>query len=360
MNPHQKIVFIHSLNNYTGSPNVLSVIIKGFVSKGYEVEVMTSKGAGFLSDIPRVSYHYTCYRWTSNKGVTFMLFLLSQLRLFFHLIFYNKKATLFYINTIIPFGAVLACWITGKQYVYHVHENMQQQKPLYYLLRWVYRLCNRKSVFVSHYLKGTALNCKNGLVVHNCLDESFLSNVRQPRFPDSYKVPRTIIMVSSLRRFKGVFEFAKLALMNPDYTFELVVSATEEEVDRFRQEVGNISNLVVYPIQRNLHPFYSRAGLLLQLSHPESWVETFGMTVLEAMAYGIPCIVPNVGGPTELVEDGVHGFTVNPHNLSIVSERINELLENPVLHKEFAMAAFNKSMQFNARSMVDRIETYIG
>jgi acetyltransferase-like isoleucine patch superfamily enzyme len=30
-----KIVFIHSLNNFTGSPNVLSIIIKGFVSKGY-------------------------------------------------------------------------------------------------------------------------------------------------------------------------------------------------------------------------------------------------------------------------------------------------------------------------------------
>ena len=37
-----KIIFIHSLNNYTGSPNILSTIVKGFLYKGYETELSTT------------------------------------------------------------------------------------------------------------------------------------------------------------------------------------------------------------------------------------------------------------------------------------------------------------------------------
>jgi glycosyltransferase involved in cell wall biosynthesis len=36
--------------------------------------------------------------------------------------------------------------------------------------------------------------------------------------------------------------------------------------------------------------------------------DTFGMVVLEAQAYGLPCIVTNMGGPQELVKDGITGY----------------------------------------------------
>jgi len=57
--------------------------------------------------------------------------------------------------------------------VIHVHENMQQDKPIYQIFRAAYRWCNKKSIFVSEYVQATALNCRDGMVIHNALSDEF-------------------------------------------------------------------------------------------------------------------------------------------------------------------------------------------
>lgn len=352
-----KIVFIHSLNNYTGSPNVLSVIVRGFIARGYGAEIITSRSKGFLSDIPNVRYRYTCYRWDNNRIMTFARLLLSQAGLFFRILFSSPRH-IYYINTIVPVGAILACCLTQKRYIIHVHENMRQRKALYTLFRAIYGWCNTRSIFVSEYLKGTALHCRKAAVIYNALPQGYF-NTASDFLKSRNKKGETILMVSSLRRFKGVYEFAELAKQMPQYPFELVLSATDVEVSGFAKEVAKPQNLRIYPTQTNLHPFYQRAKLVLQLSHPESWVETFGLTILEAMVYGIPSIVPNVGGPTELVKDNDNGFTVNPHQLSVIRKKIETLMDNEPLYKQFSTECLLKSRRFNEKEMINKIENYI-
>lgn len=353
----KKIVFIHSLNNFTGSPNVLSVIIRGLIQKGYEAELITNRSEGFLSDIGGVKYRYTCYRWCNNPLHTFVFLIISQIGIFFRLLFYSRRH-IYYINTIVPFGAVLACWLTSKRYVIHVHENMQQDKPIYRVFRTVYRRCNKKSIFVSEYLRGTALNCRNGRVIYNVLPDVFYKAANDYRKRNT-RLGETILMVASLRRFKGIYEFTMLAKQLPQYRFELVLSSEKKETEEFRKEVGECSNLIIHARQANLHPFYQRARLLLQLSHPEVWVETFGLTILEAMVYGIPAIVPNAGGPTELIENGRNGYWVDPHDLKDITLKINQLMENDVVYKIFSFYALEEAQKFNEEIMVAEIEHYI-
>lgn len=357
MKKESKIVFIHSLNNYTGSPNVLSVVIGGLLKKGYSAELITSRGDGFLSHIEPLKYRYTCYRWLDNKGVTMLLLLLSQLGLFFQIIAMPRR-NMYYINTIIPFGAILACKLTRKQFVIHVHENMMQRKLIYFICRTVYRICNNKSIFVSDYLKSMALNCRDGVVIHNSLPEAF-GAIAKAYLKNKTTDSNSILMVSSLRKFKGVYEFAELAKRMPKYQFELVLSADDAEVEQFRSEIGVLNNLAIYSKQTNLHPFYQRAKLLLQLSHPESCVETFGLTILEAMTYGVASIVPNAGGPTELVEDGINGYAVNPHDIDLIVSKIDKLMLDKELYEQFCQAAHKKSTQFSTTQMIDSIESYI-
>jgi glycosyltransferase involved in cell wall biosynthesis len=351
-----KITFIHSLNNFTGSPKVLAILIRAFVAHGYTVELITSKGKGFLSDIPGVSYRYTCYAWSKSTLITAVLLVLSQIQVFFIVLGRAKKHRVFYINTIIPFGAAWACFFKKATYVYHVHENMQQDKPLYRWLRWTYKMTNTKSIFVSHYLKDTALACKDGVVVYNALDNTFINEAR--RVNETSVKRHTVLMVSSLRAFKGVYDFLDLARALPDYKFELVLSVTETERDDFMNESPIPSNLEVFGLQEELHLFYQRAKLLLVLSDPSQWIETFGMTILEGMVHGVPAIVPPIGGPTELVKDGVNGYLLHVQDLEGIKEKITLLFEDEMLWQQFSEAALDRADQFKPAHMFNTIETY--
>ena len=48
----KRIILIHTLNNFSGSPKILAILATDLIEKGYSVTIITSKGPGFLSNIP--------------------------------------------------------------------------------------------------------------------------------------------------------------------------------------------------------------------------------------------------------------------------------------------------------------------
>lgn len=353
-----RITFVHMLNNFSGSPNVLSILIRGFVDRGHDVRIITNYSQGFLSDIPQVKYQYVNYKWNKdNKFSSLFSYLLCQFRLFFVLLFDKKKNEIYYINTIIPFAAILACKLTNKHFYIHVHENMSQSKPFYCLYRIIYRICNRYSIFVSEYVKSQALNVQNSIVAYNGLDESFLQIALSHMTPLSRR--STILMLCSLRVHKGIYEFIRLARNMPQYPFELVVSDNQEDVNLFiiKNEVPN--NMKIFALQTDVHPFYQRAKLVLNLSLPDLWVETFGLTLLEGMTYGIPVIGPDIGGPCEIIDDNLNGYLINPSEISLLQEKIYLLMSDNNLYSRMSNAAQARALTFSSIKMVDKIENYL-
>lgn len=58
------------------------------------------------------------------------------------------------------------------------------------------------------------------------------------------------------------------------------------------------------------------------------WVEAFGLVVVEALACGVPVVAYRKGGPSEIVEDGVTGFLVEPgdvEGLATALQRVSSL-----------------------------------
>lgn len=354
----KKIVFVTFLNDFSGSPNVLSIVIRGLIEKGYETEIITNRSEGFLSNIVGTKYNYVTYWWKKNPLLRSLYFFIAQVQLFIKVFAYKADGTLFYINTITPIGAVWACKILGRRYLYHVHENMMQKKTIYFLYRWTYRFCNTKSIFVSRYLKEATPFVSDSKVIYNSLSKEFCKQVRTYiNFPPL--VSRNILMVASLRVFKGVYEFVELAKKMPEYKFVLVLNASETDTEKFKNETQASNNIEIYSVSKNTHQFYQNARLLLQLSHPMLCIETFGLTILEAMVYGIPAIVPNIGGPTELIDDGVNGYTINPLDSRELFSKVRTLMENEELYDAFSKAALEKSKQFNWELMINQIEQYI-
>ena len=137
-----KIVCFHLLNDYSGSPHVLSQVIRGFVSDSFEIDLYTSgvDQKGFLSDLYGVNTHHFSYRFSRFKLVSLFLLFISQLSLFFRLLKYNREKVTFYVNTVLPFGAALAGWIMNKRVIYHFHETSIKPKPWKKFLFWIARL----------------------------------------------------------------------------------------------------------------------------------------------------------------------------------------------------------------------------
>jgi glycosyltransferase involved in cell wall biosynthesis len=55
------------------------------------------------------------------------------------------------------------------------------------------------------------------------------------------------------------------------------------------------------------------------------------LTILEAMASGLPVVATPVGGTPELVKDGVNGYLVPVNDHDALANSIIKLLDNPSL-----------------------------
>jgi glycosyltransferase involved in cell wall biosynthesis len=69
-----------------------------------------------------------------------------------------------------------------------------------------------------------------------------------------------------------------------------------------------------------------------------STTDTWGNAPLEAQASGLPVIVSNVGGPTELMVDGVTGLKVNGREADELCEAMRVLMDEPTRFRMGRMA----------------------
>ena len=329
------IVCFHLLNNYTGSPKVLSQVIKGLIDKGYSIDLVTNKTEGFLSNIKGVNYKYINYRWNKNKLITLSYFIWAQVHLFIIAFFkYKKTKSIFYINTLLPFGAAIAGKILKKEVIYHVHEHYLKNSLLSRVYSLIFIKCANRAIFVSNYISDNYNIKIDVIVIYNSLDLDYEIKAKGYLEKQDKKL-ETILMISSLKTYKGIYQFIKLSDLTPHISFELVLSCTSKELDSFTAANKMPSNLKVYSVQQDLHKFYQRSVICLNLSLPNLCVETFGLTILEAMTYGIPVITPPVGGIIELVDDGFNGFCVDSRDMNLLKNKIDLLLDNNELYMEF-------------------------
>ena len=77
-----------------------------------------------------------------------------------------------------------------------------------------------------------------------------------------------------------------------------------------------------------------------------STTDTFGNVIIEAQASGLPVIVSDLGGPKELVEDGVNGLVTKAHDVDDFARAINRLTGDPKLRARMGEKA--------RQSVVDR------
>lgn len=321
-----KILFFHQRNDFTGSTRVLANVIESEYV-GQPVTVITiGKKNGFLSTLPNVRIIPICYPLFKKKRIPFLTGLVWRLHAWLLALVYGWCYDTFYINTITPYYAAIVGWLYRKKLIYHVHEKFIIRSFWVKVFEFVFNHVQAKRIFVSEYVK-SQYPAKKGceaVVKYNTLPKSYLSMVTV--VPIEQRKRNTVIMITSLTKAKGIFTYIEVARRVPEYKFRLLVSAQMERIKAFLAcELP--PNVELIPAQSNIHPFLKTSDLVVNLSIPSLCIETFGMTILEAMAYGIPAIVPNVGGPTEIVSDGYNGYCIDVTDVDVVSATVRRIFE---------------------------------
>ncbi|MHA3793011.1 glycosyltransferase family 4 protein [Sphingomonas sp. YL-JM2C] len=106
--------------------------------------------------------------------------------------------------------------------------------------------------------------------------------------------------------------------------------------------VGGQVRLLGYVDDAALDRLRAEADIFL---HPQialedgAEIEGFGISVADAMACGLACIVGEAGGPAEFVRDGQTGLVVDGRSVEAIGGALRLLLENPLLRSEIGLRA---------------------
>ncbi len=403
MKKKKKIVCFHLFNDYSGSPKVLKVVLEGLLQRGCEVDLVTSRG-GVLDKITdnrlqithfvrdfysarhneqapsalanrkniqiadnsqfstlnsQLRYRYYNYKFSENKLVTALRYVWVQMYTFFLALgYWRDRDVVFYVNTILPVGPAVAGWLMRKRVVYHYHENAMVKSGLYRALAWVMQRVATEIVCVSEYQRSFLKREKNVVVVPNALPEEFVERAVVDGVGAFER--KRVLMLGSLKEYKGTNEFVKLARRLGQYEFVLVLNEEQENVDRYFGALECTDNLKVYARQADVVPFYKGASVVLNLSDKNRFIETFGLTALEAMVFGLPVVVPTVGGIAEMVEDGVNGWKIDVQELDVIAMRIEEMLSDMELYVRLSEGAVEQAKRYSAREMIDRMNEELG
>lgn len=360
------IVFTHLLNDRSGSPKVLCAAISSLVRSNDGSRLFIgSDGEGCLSEVDIEIARYW-YRHTPFRLLTLATYSFSQLCLLFRLLFAKgiSRNALIYVNTLLPFGAALYGRITGRRVVYHLHEVSISPAPLRWFLVAVARCTARDLIYVSDFHR----NCLPiGIVpahtVCNALDAAFLARAETSCYQQRRDGFFTILMLASLRDYKGIPELLALAnslFSRPDIRFELVCNEDEDVISRYFLDKQVPSNVAIHPCTSDTVPYYERSSLVLNLSRPDECVETFGLTLLEAMAFGVPVIAPPVGGPAEIVSDGVEGYLVSSYEVERIAELVVELADDEEKVQQLSRNAKKRAGDFTPQRFESQLREVIG
>ena len=148
----------------------------------------------------------------------------------------------------------------------------------------------------------------------------------RPRFAAPNE--KLIVHLSNFRPVKRVTDvvevFARVAKTVPARLMLIGDGPDRSAAEYLAHRLGVFSRIQFLGKQDNVNELLPLADLMIMPSEMES----FGLAALEAMACGVPAIATNVGGVSELIEDGVTGRLFTVGDIEGMSSGTIELLSN--------------------------------
>lgn len=157
------------------------------------------------------------------------------------------------------------------------------------------------------------------------------------------------------KHFENIIPAAKALLeTGTDFTWHIVGEGPGHARLKSLIAENNLKDHVMLEGSKaNPYPYIKYADLFV---HP-SYVESQGLTVLEAMTLGVPCVVTKSRGPCEFIEDGVNGLLTEQSPESL-TEKVLTILNDKELYQHIKENT-KYLEQFSPKQVINQIETMI-
>jgi glycosyltransferase involved in cell wall biosynthesis len=153
-------------------------------------------------------------------------------------------------------------------------------------------------------------------------------------------------MVGNIKWWKGqevvVDAVGLLTREHPDLRCVFLGEAAPEDAEYMHRlearvsELGISENVLFAGFKKNIYNFVNAIDVMV---HASIEPEPFGRVLLEGMALQKPVIATKLGGPLEIIEDGVSGRLVAPGEPRVLAEAIGSLLRDEDLRSRMGREA---------------------
>lgn len=161
---------------------------------------------------------------------------------------------------------------------------------------------------------------------------------------------KRLISVGRLSREKGYEDlldvFKLIHQEEPSWRLDIIGDGAQKNLlgDRiFNEGLKECVTLHGFQDKTFINNLLSKSSIYLMTSVTES----FGIVLIEAMSYGLPCVAfDSAEGATELIQDGVNGYLISYRNKEEYAKKVIELIRNKKLRTKLGSAGRKTSLNY--------------
>ena len=246
--------------------------------------------------------------------------------------YFARNRRLAFVATGVVHSLVCVMWSTFfRRHVRHIHmvQGGAEERDSYGRKRRLNHLgvnfvvCSR---FVRERLVVNGVPASKIQVIENFLSTAQLDSAVK-RAPFRSPGVRRLLVVSRLDPIKRVDLLLDAFDLEPALNqLNVAVLGSGSEIDKLRARAeATHPQISIEGFRPDVDRRLAASDLFVHLCP----TEPFGLAILEAMAAGVPALVPNAGGAGDLVKDVVNGFRFNANDARSLADRLLQLSQAP-------------------------------
>ena len=165
--------------------------------------------------------------------------------------------------------------------------------------------------------------------------------IHQATHPDNALTHRRVIAVGRLSYQKGfdrlIRAWETVAGKHPDWRLDIYGNGTYREALQNQVNAAHMENIItLHPATSDIFHEYATSSILALSSNYEG----YGLTLIEAMSCGVPCISFDCPyGPLEIIRNGTDGILIPNGDIEKMAQAICYLIENEKIRAKYGQAA---------------------